>query len=69
MQTELQQEQPQLYENLTKILNPDEQQIVQHVVVKADELALQAQAQAHAETSANAAIAASNQYQMNGGAH
>ncbi|KAI9850340.1 MAG: hypothetical protein M1830_007032, partial [Pleopsidium flavum] len=32
----LQQEQPQLYESLTKILNPEEQQIVQSVVHQAE---------------------------------
>lgn len=32
----MQQDQPQLYTNLTKILNPDEQQIVQAVVMQAD---------------------------------
>ena len=33
---ELQQEQPQLYDNLTKILNPEEQSIVQGVIHQAD---------------------------------
>ncbi len=41
---ELQQEQPQLYDNLTKILNPEEQQIVQAVIVQADTNAVAAQA-------------------------
>lgn len=58
---ELQQEQPQLYDNLTKILNPDEQQIVQSVVVQADANAVAAQAVA-------AAPAPASQH-MNGGAH
>lgn len=55
---ELQQEQPQLYQNLTKILNPDEQQIVQAVVVQADANAVAAQA-----------LAAASAAQTNGGAH
>lgn len=62
---ELQQEQPQLYDNLTKILNADEQHIVTHVVVRADELLLQAQAQAQAQSSA-ANVA---QFQINGNSH
>jgi hypothetical protein len=48
----LQQEQPQLYENLTKILNPDEQQIIQSVFHEADNKALEA-------ANTEAAIAAS----------
>lgn len=36
LSSELQQDQPQLYENLTKILNPDEQVIVQNVINQAD---------------------------------
>lgn len=55
---ELQQEQPSLYQGLTKILNPDEQQIVQAVVVQADANAVAAQA-----------IAAANAAQTNGGVH
>ncbi len=55
---ELQQEQPQLYQNLTKILNPDEQQIVQAVVVQADANAVAAQA-----------LAAATAPETNGGAH
>ena len=55
---ELQQEQPQLYENLTKILNPDEQQVVQSVVVQAETNAVAA----HALASTNAA-------QTNGAPH
>ncbi|KAI9830444.1 MAG: hypothetical protein M1819_005696 [Sarea resinae] len=35
----LQQEQPQLYDNVTKNLNAEEQQIVQSVVIQADEMA------------------------------
>ena len=53
---ELQQEQPQLYDNLTKILNPEEQQIVQAVVVQADANAVAAQA-----------VAAATATQANGG--
>lgn len=53
---ELQQEQPQLYDNLTKILNPDEQQIVQAVIVQADANAVAAQA-----------VAAATAAQTNGG--
>ena len=45
---ELQQEQPQLYDNLTKILNPEEQQIVQAVIVQADANVIAAQAVATA---------------------
>ncbi len=55
---ELQEEQPQLYQNLTKILNPDEQQIVQAVVVLADTNAVATQA-----------MAAASAAQINGGAH
>lgn len=33
---ELQQDQPQLYDNLTKILTPEEQRIVHDVVIQAD---------------------------------
>ncbi|KAK2738365.1 hypothetical protein FQN55_000573 [Onygenales sp. PD_40] len=54
----LQQEQPHLYENLTKILNPEEQQIIQGVVHEAD-------AQALAFENAKAAVAAQA---ANGGA-
>ena len=64
--TELQQEQPPLYENLTKILNPDEQQIVQNVVLKADQIAIERQAAVQSHASA---AAAASQQQMNGGAH
>jgi importin-7 len=46
--TELQQEQPQLYESLTTNLNPDEQTIVQGVVH---------QAEANAQAAAAAAAA------------
>ena len=45
---ELQQEQPQLYDNLTKILNPEEQRIVQAVIVQADANSIAAQAVAAA---------------------
>ncbi|KAL1967020.1 hypothetical protein VTN77DRAFT_3544 [Rasamsonia byssochlamydoides] len=53
----LQQEQPQLYETLTKILNPEEQQIIQSVFHEADQKALEA-------ANAEAAVAAS--LQVNG---
>ncbi|KAL2218054.1 putative nonsense-mediated mRNA decay protein [Thermoascus aurantiacus ATCC 26904] len=52
----LQQEQPQLYETLTKILNPEEQQIIQAVIHEAD-------AKAMAAANAEAAM------QANGGHH
>lgn len=42
----LQQEQPQLYENLTKILNPEEQQVLQAVFHEADAKAMAANAEA-----------------------
>lgn len=45
----LQQEQPQLYENLTKILSPEEQQIIQAVFHEADAKAMAA---ANAEAAA-----------------
>ncbi|KAL2056272.1 hypothetical protein ABVK25_003295 [Lepraria finkii] len=54
----LQQEHPQLYQNLTKILNPDEQQIVQAVIVQADANVIAAQA---------IAASAAAQNQTNGG--
>ena len=38
----LQQQQPQLYENLTKILTPEEQAIVQAVINQADTNAIAA---------------------------
>jgi len=46
----LQQEQPALYENLTKNLSPEEQQVVQGAVHQADIIA-----QVHAEAQAAAA--------------
>ena len=45
---DLQQQEPQLYDTLTKILNPEEQRIMQGVIAEADARALatqQAQAQ------------------------
>ncbi|KDB24195.1 hypothetical protein H109_03932 [Trichophyton interdigitale MR816] len=39
----LQQEQPHLYENLTKILNPEEQQIIQGVINEAAKIAMTAE--------------------------
>ena len=62
---DLQQEQPPLYESLTKILNPDEQQIVQNVVMKADQITIERQAAAQSTTLG----AAASQQQMNGGVH
>ena len=45
----LQQEQPALYDNLTKNLSPEEQQVVQSAVHQADVIAqVQAEAQAQA---------------------
>ena len=38
-QTELQQEQPQFYENLTKQLGPEEQQVLQGAIHHADVIA------------------------------
>jgi hypothetical protein len=55
MKPGLQQEQPALYENLTKNLNPEEQQIVQSAVHQAD-VVEQALAQA-AAAAANGAPA------------
>ena len=50
--TGLQQEQPQLYENLTKILNAEEQQVLQAVFHEADAKAMAA---ANAQAAAAAA--------------
>ena len=49
--TELQHDQPQLYENLTKILGPDDQHVLHSVFMQAD---------------ANAAAAAAAAQQLNG---
>lgn len=49
MISELQQEQPQLYESLTTNLNPSEQEIVQSVIHQADANAAAAIALAQAE--------------------
>jgi hypothetical protein len=46
--TELQSSQPQLYENLTKNLSPEEQQVIQGAVHQADAIALTTQAEAAA---------------------
>ena len=54
--TGLQQEQPPLYNDLTKVLTPDDQQILQGVIVEAENRAVQAQ-QAQAQM-AQAAMAA-----------
>jgi len=51
---ELQQQQPQLYENLTKILTPEEQSVVQTVIQQAE---------------VNAIAAASRAAETNGGSH
>ena len=50
----LQQQQPQLYENLTKVLTPEEQSIIQAVINQAD---------------TNAIAAASGPTQTNGVSH
>jgi hypothetical protein len=67
LKTGLQQEQPPLYENLTKILNPDEQQMFQYIVQRADQIAI-AQA-AESQAAAAATGTAGHQQQINGGAH
>lgn len=41
----LQQDQPQLYHSLVKVLNPEEEQVVQSVIVQADAVAMAAQAE------------------------
>ena len=43
----MQQNQPQLYDTLTKVLNPEEQQVVQTVVLQADAIMAAAAAQAN----------------------
>ncbi|KAL9001251.1 MAG: hypothetical protein Q9188_005511 [Gyalolechia gomerana] len=43
----LQQQQPQLYQNLVKVLNPEEEQIVQSVVMQADTISMAAAQAAH----------------------
>jgi importin-7 len=48
MVTELQQEQPQLYESLTSNLSPDEKTVVQSVVHQADAIARRTAAEAEA---------------------
>jgi hypothetical protein len=48
----LQQEQPQLYENLTKVLGPEEQQVIQAVFHEADAKAMAAAANAEAAAAA-----------------
>ena len=42
--TDLQQQQPQLYQDITKHLNPEEQQVIQSAVAQADQIAQQADA-------------------------
>lgn len=49
---DLQSEQPQLYESLTKVLGPDEQQIIQSVFHEADQKAILAQQNAEAAAAA-----------------
>jgi hypothetical protein len=49
---DLQQEQPQLYESLTKVLGPEEQQIIQGVFHEADAKAMVAAANAEAAAAA-----------------
>lgn len=49
---DLQQEQPQLYESLTKVLGPEEQQIIQAVFHEADAKAMVAAANAEAAAAA-----------------
>lgn len=43
----MQQGQPQLYDTLTKVLNPEEQQVVQNVVIQADAIMADLAAQAN----------------------
>jgi len=50
--TDLQSEQPQLYDSLTKVLGPEEQQIIQAVFHEADAKALAAAANAEAAAAA-----------------
>lgn len=54
----LQAEQPQMYENLTKNLNPEEQQVIQAAVNQADAIAAQAE-----ELARQQALAAQGQAQ------
>ena len=56
----LQQQQPQLYESLTKNLNPEEQQVLQAAVNQADAIAQQAAQAAQLENAnGNGQLAAS----------
>lgn len=43
----MQQNQPQLYDTLTKVLSPEEQQVVQNVVIQADAIMAAVAAQAN----------------------
>lgn len=43
----MQQNQPQLYDTLTKVLSPEEQQVVQNVIIQADAIMAAAAAQAN----------------------
>ena len=65
MLAELQTTQPQLYETLTKVLNPNDQQIIQGVIAQADANAVQAQAVAAAQASQSVSL--QQQQIMNGG--
>ena len=51
---EMREGQPQLYENLTKILSPDEQSTIQNVVMQADAISAQAVAAAASAAQASA---------------
>jgi predicted component of type VI protein secretion system len=62
----LQQEQPQLYESLTKHLNHDEQSVIQAAVNQADAIEHQAAQAAQLETAALAIQSASTPANMNG---
>ncbi|KAI4283002.1 MAG: hypothetical protein L6R38_002486 [Xanthoria sp. 2 TBL-2021] len=46
----LQQDQPQLYHSLVKVLNPEEEQVVQSVIVQADAIAMATQAEMNGAT-------------------
>ena len=63
---DLKAQQPQLYENLIRILTPQDQQVIQSVVAQADALAAQAQAIATAQAAQQASAGAGNQPQANG---
>lgn len=52
----LQQEQPQMYENLTKNLNPEEQQVIQAAVNQAEAIAQQQAAESQPQQANGHAI-------------